>query len=224
MIYILLNIRRVISGDMVVGSHGKTVNAIATAFILSAESNKLSCIICLSLGPVLRIRCIKYRLLFFSTVIIHTSRSVSCETRWWYFIDLLWSSSCSSYARLFLHWLFLFVLIQVSFFFLYPLMVLTFSFLCLCFFFFVFRSSLRGEFNIELLSLQRQNMLRYKGRFKSEQAVSVYEHFRQGLCFCCKVNPLFCKFNLSFFFLSKRFWNVCAVLFMERIYKRWIVF
>jgi hypothetical protein len=33
--------RREISGDMVVGSHGKTVNAIAIAFILSAESNKL---------------------------------------------------------------------------------------------------------------------------------------------------------------------------------------
>ncbi|CAF2064852.1 unnamed protein product [Brassica napus] len=31
-----------ISGDMVVGSHGKTVNAIATAFILSAKSNKLN--------------------------------------------------------------------------------------------------------------------------------------------------------------------------------------
>ena len=46
-------------------------------------------------------------------------------------------------------------------------------------------------------------MLRYKGRFKSEQAVSVYEHFRQGLCFCCKVNPLFCKYNLSFFLSLK---------------------
>lgn len=66
-IFINYFMRRVISRDMVVGCHGKTVNAIAIAFILSAESNELILLFDFQsyLLSCSEIRCIKKRLLFF---------------------------------------------------------------------------------------------------------------------------------------------------------------
>ena len=118
--------RREISGDMVVGSHGKTVNAIAIAFILSAESNKLILLfdfqsylssLVLSWDQMYKKETSFLLLSWFSLPLSLSSRFVSCETRW-SFINFLCSFSCSSHVLLFLHGLFLSVPIQVSDFFL----------------------------------------------------------------------------------------------------------